>query len=138
MPVEHNSSQDDHYSGDPTGYERFNEFDVDEGGFNAGQMSSAIFWQGIWPNYSKVTTNNWKNSVVLDRTAVHKFAALFDPKQLVVYYFCDDALVFTAKSPYVDAISRKQHFYLIISAQTHGLNVEYSMNIKRVRAYVLN
>lgn len=138
MPVEHNVKQEDHYANDPVGYERFTEIDIDEGGFNGGEMSSAISWKGIWPNYSKLVTNNSNNNVTLDRTVSHKFAALYDAKNLTVSYYCDDKFMFEAKNPYLDVISKQQHFYLIIAAQTHGKNLEYRMNLRRLRAYVSN
>ena len=36
MPVEHNGKQGDHYAGDPEGYVRYMELDVDEGSFGPG------------------------------------------------------------------------------------------------------
>ena len=41
-----------------------------------------------------------------------------------------------ATSPYVPDIAAKQHFYLILSAQSHGKKTEHLMFVRGVRAYV--
>jgi hypothetical protein len=41
-----------------------------------------------------------------------------------------------AGAPHVPDVGAKQHFYLIISAQTHGKNKPYTMFIGGVRAFV--
>jgi len=41
-----------------------------------------------------------------------------------------------SEAPYVPAVGVQQHFYLIISAQSHGKKLPYSMAVSGVRAYV--
>jgi hypothetical protein len=47
MPAEHNG-RDDHYDGDPPGYERFMELDIDEGGFGPGLTGTVHSTSGVW------------------------------------------------------------------------------------------
>jgi len=39
-------------------------------------------------------------------------------------------------APYVPEVAAKQHFYMILSNQTHGAKVPYDMFVTAVRAYV--
>ena len=48
MPAEHSGKQEDHYEGDPAGFERWMELDVDEGGFGPGLTGTVHSWTGIW------------------------------------------------------------------------------------------
>jgi hypothetical protein len=135
MPAEHSVPHADHYSADAAGYERWFELDVDEGGFTNGFMGTAIAWEGKYPNYIRTRSNPRWDVPVLDRTKVNTFAAAFEPGSLKVTWWLNGNEQYTAGPPAVSAIARQQHFYLIVSAQTHGKNVPYSMRIIRVRAY---
>lgn len=42
----------------------------------------------------------------------------------------------SASGECVPEVARKQNFYIILSAQTHGKNEDYTMFISGVRAYV--
>jgi archaellin len=61
MPVEHNGGNglpvEDIYPGDPAGYERWMELDVDEGGFGMGSLASVIDWRGKWGGGTFFTEN---------------------------------------------------------------------------------
>ena len=147
MPEEHNGGNgqplQDVYPGDPPGYERWMELDVDEGGFRPGPMGSVISWQGIWSSgYQNVTCNSWsspKSSAALDRTQWHTFGASYDPQYSRVTWWLDGVKYFTADNSViagcVPEIAKQQHFYPIIGAQTHGAQKPYSMYVRRVRAY---
>ena len=136
MPIEHDKQMGDHYLGDPPKYERWQEIDVDEGGYAPGPMGTSIAWSDAWPNYKKVRSNPDLHNAPIDRTAVHRYAAAYDPEALTVTYYYDDQIQYVSKSPSVNEIVRKQHFYFIFSAQTKGKNVGYKMDLTRVRAFV--
>lgn len=153
MPVEHNGGNGeplgDVYAPDPAGYERWMELDVDEGGFRPGPMGSVISWQGNWSQggFQSVIKNSWSStmsSTSLDRTQVHTFGASFDPVHMRVSWWLDGVKYFTAENTVdgngnpvicVPEVAKLQHFYPIISAQTHGQNVPYDMIVSGVRAY---
>ena len=136
MPVEHNARQQDHYPGDPPGFERWMELDVDEGGFGPGLCGTVHSWTGIYPNYANSQNLNNESRVALDRTRIHTFGASYDPGARTVAWWVDGARQMSAGPPYVPAVAALQHFYLILSAQTHGQNIPYSMSISGVRAYL--
>lgn len=145
MPREHDLKQSDHYDGDPAGYERWMELDVDEGGFGPGTLSSVLDWQGTWDpragqywrDYPANTvpgnvTTNFISKDYLDRTRAHTFGASYEPRTSVVRWYLDDSPIFKAPAP---AVAAQQHFYMIAGAQTRGANVPYSMYLNRIRAY---
>jgi hypothetical protein len=148
MPQEHNGGNgqplQDVYPGDPPGYERWMELDVDEGGFRPGPMGSVISWWGTWtPGYDKITCNSWsspRSSTALDRTEWHTFGASYDPHNSRVTWWLDGVKYFTADNSVlagcVPAVAKLQNFYPIIGAQTHGAKKPYSMYVRRVRAFV--
>lgn len=136
MPAEHNNIQSDHYEGDPNGFERWLELDVDEGGFGPGFTGTAINWVGIWPNYKRILNPNNISPDPLDRSKIRTFAASYNPTLQKVTWWLDDEMQMSAGIPYVPAIAAKQHFYLIISAQTHGKAKPYVMLLSRFRAFV--
>ena len=49
MPAEHDTKMRDQYAGDPPGYQRWMELDVDEGGFGPGMTGTVHSHEGIWP-----------------------------------------------------------------------------------------
>ena len=139
MPAEHNGQQEDHYEGDPPGYERWMEFDIDEGGFGPGLTGTVHSWYGIWgqgPGYEHVQNPNNVPNVPLDRRQRHTFGGSYDPGRQKVTWWVDGVEQMSAGAPYVPAVAAKQHFYLIISAQTHGASKPYDMLVSGVRAYV--
>jgi hypothetical protein len=140
MPAEHNGRQEDHYEGDPAGYERFMEFDIDEGGFGPGLTGTVHSTSGIWSKehgYPEHVQNpNNVSTVPLDRSQWHTFGGSYDPKQQKVTWWVDGVEQMSAGAPYVPEVAAKQHFYLIISNQTHGAKKPYDMFVRGVRAYV--
>jgi len=136
MPVEHNAQVQDCYPGDPAGFERWMELDVDEGGWGPGLLGTVHSWSGIWPNYANLSNPNSLSRVALDRSQKHTFGASYEPLDHRVTWWVDGVRQMYAAAPYVPAIAAKQHFYLILSAQTHGKNIPYSMFISGVRAYI--
>lgn len=141
MPVEHNRNRDDQYPdqypGDPPNYERWMELDVDEGGFRPGLTGTVHSWYGIWEErYQHIQNPNNGSPIPLDRTLQHTFGASYDPINRVVAWWVDDVYQMSATSPYVPDVGALQNFYLILSAQTHGLNKPYTMYVSGVRAFV--
>jgi hypothetical protein len=57
-----------------------------------------------------------------DFTVEDQFGGSFDSVRQRVSWWVDGVRKITAGSPYVPAIGARQHFYLILSAQTHGQN----------------
>ncbi len=139
MPIEHNGKQDDRYPGDPAGFERWMELDVDEGGYAPGWLGTVHSWTGAWPNYSSNRNpHQVLGPAVLDRSKTHNFAAAFDPKTLKVTWWLDGQYINEAGAPFVPEVARKQNFYLLLDAQTHGQNKPYEMIVERFRAFVPN
>ncbi len=138
MPIEHNLKKDDHYMGDPPEFERWMELDVDEGGFAPGVTGTVHSWEGIYPQYSGLQNKNHRSHFAINRAEKHSFGASYDPKNNQVIWYLDDRMLHSASSPFVPEIAKKQNFYLIISAQSHGMNKPYTMYVSRVRAYIPN
>ncbi len=136
MPIEHNGKQDDAYAGDPAGFERWMELDVDEGGYTPGWLGTVHSWSGIWPNYSSNRNPYQVLGPALDRTKPHNFAAAFDPKTLKVTWWLDGQYINEAGAPFVPEVARRQNFYLLLGAQSHGKNLPYQMVVERFRAFV--
>jgi len=140
MPAEHNSRQEDHYEGDPPGYERFMEFDIDEGGFGPGLTGTVHNWRGVWTKekgYPEHEQNpNNVSTVPLDRSRWHTFGGSYDPVRQRVAWWLDGVEQMSAGPPYVPEVASKQHFYLIMSCQSHGANKPYDMFVRAVRAYI--
>jgi hypothetical protein len=137
MPAEHNGARPDHYAGDPPGYERWMELDVDEGGFGPGLTGTVHSHYGIYEQkYQHIQSPNNVSRVALDRTKKHTFGAGYDPRGQTVTWWVDGARQMSAGSPYVPEVGARQNFYLIISAQTHGKQQPYALFVGGVRAYV--
>ena len=134
MPAEHDGKRD-HYEGDPPGYERLMELDVDEGGFGRGLTGTVHSTEGVYPKWKHVQNPNNVSSVALDRSQPHTFGASYDPARQKVAWWVDGKPQMSAGSPYVPAVAARQHFYLIISAQSHGAKKPYFMFVSGVRAY---
>lgn len=139
MPAEHNGKQQDQYEGDPPGFERWMELDVDEGGFGPGLTGTVHSWSGIWGKdggYKNLQNPNNVSRRPLDRAQNHVFGCSYDPVRQKVTWWVDGIEQMSAGSPYVPAVAPRQHYYLILSAQSHGAKKPYSMFIGGVRAYV--
>ena len=136
MPVEHNRKRLDSYPGDPAGFERWLELDVDEGGFGPGLTGTVHDWRGIYPNLQHAQNPNNVSKTLLDRAQKHTFGASFDPAHNRATWWVDGVKQHSAEPPYVPVVGVQQHFYLIISAQSHGKNLPYSMAVSGVRAFV--
>ena len=137
MPAEHSGKQEDHYAGDPPGYERFMELDIDEGGFGPGLTGTVHSSWGIWKEgYQHVQNPNNVSPVAVDRSRKHTFGGSYGPVGQLATWWVDGVKQMSAGSPYVPDIAAKQHFYLIVSAQSHGAKKPYSMFVSGVRAYV--
>ena len=149
MPVEHSggsgNKMQDVYPGDPSGYERWMELDVDEGSLakSGGAMCSVISWTGTWgkgEGYQRVTANNWMTGEALDRTKVHTFGASYDPFKRQVTSWVDGKKKWQTpeNSEAVPAIALEQHYYPILSVwrQDKEPHKPYSMHVSGVRAYV--
>jgi hypothetical protein len=136
MPVEHNGMKQDHYAGDPEGFERWMELDVDEGGFGPGLAGACHSWRGTYPRYHSLHNGNNVSSVPIDRSKQHTFGASYDPIGQKVTWWVDGEKQMQTASPHVPAVASKQRFYLILSAQSHGKQKPYLMFVSGVRAFV--
>ncbi len=136
MPWEHNGRLEDCYAGDPKGFERFMELDVDEGGFGPGLTGTVHSSEGIWPKYKHVQNPNNVRKEPIDRSKKHAFGASYDPLTKTATWWLDGVRQMSATSPYVPDIAARQRFYLILSAQSHGNKKEYLMFVSGVRAFV--
>ena len=111
MPAEHDGKRD-HYEGDPAGFERFMELDVDEGGFGPGLTGTVHSTEGVYPKWKHIQNPNNVSSVALDRSQKHAFGASYDPVRQKVTWWVDGKPQINAGSPYVPAVAARQHFYL--------------------------
>ena len=138
MPVEHNRKKDDQYSGDPAGFERFLEIDVMEkmAYKGPGLIGTIHNWSGIYPHYKDLENPNNVSKLPIDFSKKHIFGASYDPKGKEVTWWVDGVRQMSIAAPYIPDIAEKQLFHLIISAQSHGKKVPYTMLISGVRAYV--
>lgn len=148
MPVEHSGGSgnpvNDVYPGDPPGFERWMELDVDEGGLakSGGAMSSVISWTGDpgQGGYRSEISNNWATGKAIDRTKVHTFGASYDPIKRQVTSWLDGRQEWqtpvNCKS--VPEIAARQHFYPILSVWRidKGTHTPYTLYVSGVRAYV--
>mgnify|MGYP001458646525 FL=1 len=136
MPIEHSGKQADHYEGDPKGFERWMELDVDEGGFGPGLTGTVHSWTDIYPHYKHIQNPNNVRKEPFDRSKKHTFGASYDPLTQTATWWLDGVRQMSATAPYVPAIAAKQHFYLILSGQSHGKMKEHLTFISGVRAFV--
>jgi hypothetical protein len=137
MPAEHNRAKNDVYSGDPPEFERWMELDVDEGNFGPGLMGSVVYTCDVYPHWERILNDyNHLSPLPLDRSQKHTLGSSYDPNHKLVTWWVDGVKQMSAGEPHVPAIAAKQHFYLIVSAQTHGKKKSYSMFVNGVRAYV--
>lgn len=136
MPQEHNLLHSDRLAGDPPGYERWMELDVDEGGFNAGHHGAMINWSGKYPQYEHQNSSNDPASTFgMDRTQEHVFGLSYDPAGKKVTWWVDGAAVGNASTQGLPSIVNDHHYYLIIGNQNHGLNHPYKMYVRYFSAW---
>lgn len=136
MPQEHDLRRHDHASGDPAGYERWVELDVDEGGFNAGHHGAMIYWYGLYPQYAKQNFGNDPPSTFgMDRTQEHVFGLSFDPVGRKVTWWVDGASVGSAGMENIPSLVNGYHYYLLINNQSHKLNHPYKMYVRYFDAW---
>jgi len=135
MPIEHNPRMEDVYEGDPKGFERWFELDIDEGGFGPGGHHTAISWTGIYPHYRKIQNPHPTSKEPLDRTRPNVFGVSYSPETLTVRWWLNGRQVLEAAHPYVPEIARRQNFFLIVSAQSHKNISDYTMKLMGVRAF---
>lgn len=136
MPREHNGRQEDRYAGDPKGYERWMELDVDEGGFGPGLTGTVHSWSDTYPHYRHVQNPNNVRKEPLDRSLPHTFGASYDPKTQTATWWLDGVRQMSATAPHVPEVAARQRFYLILSAQSHRAKKDYLMFVSGVRAFV--
>lgn len=134
MPAEHDGKHDC-YEGDPPGFERFMEFDIDEGGFGPGLTGTVHSTWGIWPHFEHIQSKNNVSKIPLVRSEKHVFGGSYDPRTQTCTWWVDGVKQMSAGAPYVPEIAAKQHFYLILSNQSHGEKIPYTMYVSGVRAY---
>jgi hypothetical protein len=135
MPIEHNKAKDDRYDGDPVDFERWVEFDVDEGGFGPGHAGAVHVWSGIYPRYQKITGRTLSKES-LDRTKRHAFGLSFDPRSGEVSWWVNNHKEKTVILTDPGKTAAKQNFYFLVSAQSHGKRVPYSLTLHRVRGFL--
>jgi len=135
MPAEHDGKRD-HYEGDPPGFERFMELDVDEGGFGPGLTGTVHSTEGVYPKWKHVQNGNNVSRVPLDRSRLHTFGASYNPARREATWWVDGKRQMSAGPPYVPDVAARQHFYMILSAQAHKAKKPYLMFVSGVRAYV--
>lgn len=135
MPAEHDGKHD-HYEGDPPGFERFMELDVDEGGFGPGLTGTVHSTEGIWPKWKHIQNPNNVSPVPLDRSHWHIFGASYDPHRQEVTWWVDGQKQMNAGAPYVPEVAAKQHFYLILSGQGHKEKKPHFTFVRHIRAFV--
>ena len=146
MPQEHSGGSgnpvNDVYPGDPAGFERWMELDVDEGSLakSGGAMCSVLSWTSHGGGYKPDTSNNWATGEAIDRTQVHTFGASYDPIKRQVTSWVDGKQKWQTpvNSSSVPEIAARQHFYPILSVwrQDKGTHKAYTMYVSGVRAYV--
>jgi hypothetical protein len=136
MPQEHNLKRDDHMPGDPPGYERWMELDVDEGGYNQGHLGTMINWWGQYPQYEHKNFGNAPPSTFgMDRTQDHVFGLSYDPAGKKATWWVDGANVGSVSTEPVPLVVNSYHYYLIISAQNHKLNHPYKIYVSYFSAW---
>lgn len=149
MPWEHNLAQTDHYPGDPPGYERWMELDVDEGKFSAGTTSSVISWEGVFDIKTRryyrdhptnripgSTITNFRSKVALDRTKRHVFGASYDPLSGgIVTWYLDGKKIAQSGKGAAPEVAKLQNFYMIIGNQYEGDFPKYELYLYRLSAW---
>jgi hypothetical protein len=135
MPIEHDRKKSDCYPGDPVNFERWQEIDVDEGGFSPGLCESVHAWSGSYPDYQSQSNLDNLSWEPIDRSKIHTFGLSFDPQKLEVTWWLDNKRQRTTSHPNISPIAAKQHYYLIISAKSQGKQHPYLMKVFWVQAY---
>jgi hypothetical protein len=132
--AEHDLAKDDHESTDPAGFERWTEIDLSESGYGPGSLSSVVNWSGTWPHYDNKVINNFGKETTLDWTQEHRLGVSYDPATNVLQYYIDDKPSYNTVPP-PNSVIKLFHFYLVMEAGSHGMNVPYDMYVRYVTAY---
>jgi hypothetical protein len=122
------------------------EVDIDEGGndrtsTDPGYVSveTGIRWVWNGSTYIPTTINNTQSAqnfgANIDRTKPHVFGASYDPTGKVLQYWLDGQKQFAISTAANDTEIHNNHYYLIMSAESHGLLKPYSMYIKYFSAW---
>lgn len=135
LPIEHNGRQDDRFPDDNYENEHWMEFDIDEGGFGRNITGSVHAWSGNFPKYKRISNQHKNFKKTLNRTHFHKFALSFEPDANLVSWYLDDKLMQIAGPPAISKYGKQHNYYIIISAQSHKMNIPYTMEVSSIRAY---
>jgi len=130
---EHDLAKDDHLSTDPTGFERWTEIDVSEGGYGPGSLNTVINWTGTYPHYVSQTFNSYGHETNLDWTTEHIYGVSYDPTTNTLQWYLDDKPSW--KTTMGNAAIKDFHYYMVMEASSHGSHVPYDMYIRYVAAY---
>jgi hypothetical protein len=133
LPMEHNLAKTDHLSTDPAGFERWTEIDVSEAGYGPGSLATVINWQGEYPHYTPTIMNNSGHQAALDFTVEHRYGVSYDPATNTLQWYVDDEPTWKIVPP--NSLIKDWHYYLVMSASTHGAYVPYEMYISAVTAW---
>ena len=141
MPAEHSGKQQDQYRdlfpSDPPGYERWMEFDIDEGGFGPGLTGTVHTWWGSGARTAATAPAEPQQRLEgaprpqQEARLRRQLRPGQAPGDLVGGRRGADGTA----APYVSEVAPRQHYYLIISAQSHGKDKPYLMYISGVRAF---
>lgn len=142
MPAEHNGTPDDAgYDGEGATYERWMELDIHEGNFGVGGLFGTVHsWHGVYTvtcapsNYCK-TGSTTVQSAAIDQSVRHVFGATWEPQINKISWWLDGTLVGSTTGPNIPVVARKQNFYIILSALSHGANTDYQMFVHSVKAW---
>jgi hypothetical protein len=135
MPQAHDARQTDHDPGTPK-YERWVEFDVDEGGFTAGHHGAVIQWAGVWPDYHRRVLAN-DSDPVLDRTILHRFGLSYDPRgQRVTWWIDNKSQGSVLVRSFARDIARWPYYYVIVEDKSHAKNTPYDLYLSEVSVFV--
>ncbi len=132
LPVEHNASKADHFSGDPAGYQRWTEIDVSESGYGPGSLATVISWWGNYPQYGKHVLNSYGHEAKLDFTKEHRYGLSYDPTKNEMVWYIDDVQSWKETAT---SLTKHFHYYIVVDADTHGAYKNYTMYLHNVRAY---
>jgi len=126
----------------PTNIWNHMELDVDETGFNGGKFTGTVHnWTHVHTNATTaypipLSNPNTAPSGAVDYTQWHTVGAAYDPLHQTVNWWLDGTNVQTAYYPYVPWYAPMQHFFMIISANSHGLGQPFAMTVSNVALWV--
>jgi hypothetical protein len=127
MPVQHSGREEDRIA---DGTQSWTEIDIDEGGFSPGAFGNVLTWRGKFPKYAKTTYRPTISNSDFDRTRFHRFGFSYVADTHTATWWLDGR----PGGPVVIPPLPAHQYYLIMSAQSHGKNVPYTMTIRRIRS----